>query len=157
MTSKQWTALGTIGTFIGILVAIVIYRFASQQPIQATNSNVAVGNSAPVTQNLTVSSLPSPKGQFLITQESKKQSDGLYHTKISIGIGVVVGSKDPEFTGLRTPLGITCGPYVASNSGALTAFGPLTGRIQYDWDTNCVSKNPISEQDLDHFLIQYLL
>ena len=61
MTSGQWTALGTIGTFIGIVVSIAIWKFSNLPSIQAIDSNLAVGNTAPVTQNLTVNKLDLPK------------------------------------------------------------------------------------------------
>ena len=61
MTSKQWTALGTIATIIGIVISISVWHASNSVPIQISDNNVAIGNKAPVTQNLNVNKLDLPK------------------------------------------------------------------------------------------------
>ncbi|MDO8574161.1 MAG: hypothetical protein Q7R86_00870 [bacterium] len=129
-------------------------RTHSASSINTERSNIAVGNSGPVNQTLTLNEPPTPLVQIIIAEPSDKKDDGLYHTEFNIGIGVVVGSREPELTSVSTQPEITCGPHYFLSSG-LTAFGPLTGRIQYVYQVECTSESPISEDSHPEFTVNY--
>lgn len=156
----------SLGKSFGIPLAIAIlaassapwwwpWKTGSDTPeIQATTSNVAIGNSGPVNQNLIVNPQPEPLLQVVIDEPSKKEADGLFHTKLIIGIGVVTGAKEPELSNFSPPPEISCSPYTRGGNG-FTAFGPLAGRMQYTWKTECVSNGPLTEGDSVRFSIKY--
>ena len=144
MTTKQWTALGTIVGVIGIVVPIIL-SLSSTTPtsIEVKNSNVAIGNTGPVTQNLE-NSHSKNVAQVEVTGPSNKESDGVYHTKIVITLGVVPGAQKPEITTFNTPTGISCGS-LSYMGPAIILSESLVGLALYQWTAECLSKDPISD------------
>jgi hypothetical protein len=139
-----------IGVFVAVLGGLILYYVfgigknnPSPSTINANQSNIAIGNSGTVNQNLTVNNpTPSPIGQ-VVTEPSKKENDGFYHTQATIQIGVVPGGKAPILAGFTPPQGINCDQPSVGNSG-LTTSGALMGLVQYDWTTDCTSTEPIA-------------
>jgi len=57
--------------------------------VEAVDSNVAIGNSGPVSQ--TINKMPPPRISYEFLSPSTLQRDGLYHAKIYLTVGFVVG------------------------------------------------------------------
>ncbi len=133
--------MGTIVGIIGILVAIS-RSSTSPTSIEVKNSNVAIGNTGPVTQNLE-NSHSKTVAQVEVTGPSNKESDGVYHTKILITLGVVPGAQKPEITTFSPPAGISCGS-LSYMGPAIILSDSLVGLALYQWTAECLSKDPIS-------------
>lgn len=91
MTTKQWTALGTVGTFIAIFVTIVIFNFSntSSTPLQVNESNVAIGNTALVSQTINKLDVPPPTIDLtpLTTNDTDLASEiSNYHSEYTLEV-----------------------------------------------------------------------
>jgi len=117
------------------------------QIIKVDNSNIVVGNSAPVNQNLTIN--PIVPATFALYQISKeKRGDGLWHTKGIIGIGTIVGFKEQKLIEFIPPPGITCSPFHHTGLSNFSTTGINAGRTEYTYEIECISKNQILEKDV---------
>lgn len=133
--------------YIYNFIGVTFFPSKPASAITATTSNVAVGNTGPVTQTLDVHPVTFPIPVVQAQLESEETLGAISHAQVIVWVATVTGDTTPYHPVSKDP-SVNCTFLPNLNSSVMmSAGGPFNGRAAYAYTADCYSTTPIKNTD----------